>query len=384
MDCNWAGGLQSYHYNPICMKAITVLLIAGLWISTDAMAQTAAAWSFSGESVDPSTAGTGVTASKVTMGSAVTGGGQFSGSDFFGQDGWPATTTIDPNAYMQFSVGPNSGYYVVLNTVVMNLRHSTLGSSAGSGPTSWILSSSLDGYSSVLATGSLTTSYQTFTVTLPAAFHGMMSSVTFRLYGYNEIMTTGGSNRFVTNSITVKGSATPGTLAVQSIDLSAVARTQAVDLQWQTQGFADGTSFLLQRSADGMQFTTLKTVTGASAVDDPGAPGQWYYRIEAQAADGSNYFSPMVTVMVGGAATTSVIKGIAAQGSSVRTFLHLPGAGGYLLNIRTIDGQPVCHMELNGQGGDITTDIALGGRAHGVYVLTLTGNGANSSREFFY
>jgi hypothetical protein len=26
----------------------------------------------------------------------------------------------------------------------------------------------------------------------------------------------------------------------------------------------------------------------------------------------------------------------------------------------------------------------MGSRAHGVYVLTLTGNGANSSREFFY
>lgn len=366
------------------MKAITVLLIAGLWISTDARAQTAAAWSFSGESVNPSTAGTGVTASKVTLGSDVTGGGQFSGSDFFGQDGWPAATTIDPNAYMQFSVGPNSGYYLVLNTVVMSLRHSTLGTSAGSGPTSWLLSSSLDGYSSVLASGSLTTGYQNFTVTLPAAFQGLMSTVTFRLYGYNEIMTAGGSNRFVTNSISIKGSATPGTLAAQSIDLKAVAQAQAVDLRWQTQGFADGTGFLLQRSADGMQFTTLETVTGNSAVDHAVTPGQWYYRIEAQEADGSSYFSPMVTVMVSGSATASVIKGIAAQGSSVRTFLHLPDAGSYLLTIRTVDGQPVYHVEMNGQAGDITTDIALGARAHGVYVLTLSGNDANSSREFFY
>jgi hypothetical protein len=369
------------------MKAITVLMIAGIWMSasTDALAQTAAAWSFSGESVDPSTTGTGVTASKVTTGPDVTGGAQFSGSDFFGQDGWPATTTIDPNAYMQFSVGPNSGYYVVLNTVVLNLRHSTLGTSAGSGPTSWTLSSSLDGYSSVLASGSLTSSYQTFTITLPAAFHGLMSAVTFRLYGYNEMMTSGGSNRFVTNSISVKGSATAGTLVVQNIDLSAVAQTQAVDLHWQTQGFADGTSFVLQRSADGMVFTTLETVTGNTIADDPATPGQWYYRIEAQSPDGSSYFSPVVTVMVNGTSGAGeIIKGVAAQGSLIRTFLHLPDAGSYLLNIRTVDGQPVYRLEMNGQGGDLTTDIALGSRAHGVYVLTLTGTGANSSREFFY
>ena len=367
------------------MKPITVLVIAGLWMSTDARAQTAAAWSFSGESVAASTVGADITATAVSMGSDVTGGGQFSGSDFFGQDGWPATTTIDPNAYMQFSVSPNSGYYLVLNTVALNLRHSTLGTAAGSGPTSWQLRSSVDGYTAVLGSGTLTTSYQTFTITLPASFPGVMGAVTFRLYGYNEMMTAGGSNRFVTNSISVKGSATPGTLAVQSIDLSAVASGPAIDLQWQTQGFADGTSFVLQRSADGTQFTTLETVTGASAVDDQVTPGQWYYRIEAQSPDGSSYFSPIVTVMFNGSSeSTFVIKGVAAQGSSVRAFLHLPGAGSYLLDIRTMDGQPVYRMEMNGQGGDITTDIALGSRAHGVYVLTLTGNGANSSREFFY
>lgn len=354
-------------------------------MSMDARAQTAATWSFSGSSVDPSATATGITASKVTMGSDVTGGGQFSGSDFFGQDGWPATAIIDPNAYMQFTIGPGSGYYLVLNTVVMNLRHSTLGTSAGSGPTSWLLSSSLDGYSSVLASGSLTTGYQTFTVTLPAAFHTLTSSVSFRLYGYNELMTAGGSNRFVTNSISVKGSATPGVLAVQSVDLGAVARDQAVDVHWQTQGFAGGTSFLLQRSADGAQYTTLETLTGATAVDNSVAPGRWYYRIEAQSPDGSSYFSPVVTVMVTGpSASARVIKGVATQGGSVRTFLQLPGAGSYLLDIRTMDGRPVYRTEISSAGGEMITDLVLGAHAHGVYVLTLAGNGANGSREFLY
>ena len=357
----------------------------------DAGAQTAATWNFSGSSVEPSATGANITASNVTMGPDVTGGGQFSGSDFFGQDGWPATTTIDPNAYMQFTVSPKSGYYLVLNTVALSLRHSTLGTSAGSGPTSWILSGSLDGYASVLATGSLTTAYQSFTVALPAAYQGINGSASFRLYGYNEIMSTGGSNRFVTNSISVKGSSTPGTLAVQSIDLGAVAHAQTVELQWQTQGFADGTSFLLQRASDGIHFTTLETVTGNTATDNTVTAGQWYYRIEALSADGSSYFSPIVTVLVSGASTSAstnkgiaAIKGVAAQGSSVRTFVHLADAGTYLLNIRTMDGQPVYRAELSGEGGDITTDISFGSRARGVYVLTLTGNGANSSREFFY
>jgi hypothetical protein len=368
------------------MKAFIVLVIVGILMSMDTRAQTAASWSFAGTSTAANATGANITASSVTMGPDVTGGGQFSGGDFFGEDGWPATTTIDPNAYMQFVVSPSSGYYLVLNTITLMLRHSTLGTSAGSGPTSWALSSSLDNYTSVIASGTLTIAYQTFPIALPVAFQGIAAgSVTFRLYGYNEIMSAGGSNRFVTDGISVKGSAAAGTLAVQSIGLKAVAEAQAVNLQWQTEGFAYGTSFLLQRAADGVQFSTLETVTGTTAVDNAVTPGQWYYRIEALSPDGSSYFSPIVTVMVGGSSTaTSLINGIAAQGSMVRTFLRLPDAGSYQLSIRTVDGQPIYRAGVSGQGGDIITDIALGSRAHGVYVLTLTGNGANSSREFFY
>lgn len=366
------------------MKAITVLVIAGLWMSTDARAQTAAAWNFSGSSVAPSTTGANITASSVAQGPAITGGGQFSGSDYFGQDGWPATTTIDPNAYMTFTVSPNSGYYLVLNTVTLNLRHSTLGTSAGSGPQNWILSSSVDGYSSVLGSGTLSTAYQSFVVNLPAGFPGTMNAVTFRLYGYNELMTSGGSNRFVTNSISIKGSAIAGTLAAQSIDLKATAKAQSVDLDWQELGFADGTNFLLQRSSDGIHFSTVETVTGSSAVDNTVTPGQWYYRIEAQSADGSSFFSSIVTVMISGSsAATSMVKGVAALGSSVRAFLHLSD-GSYTVNIRTIDGQPVYSTVISGQGSDIAVDIAFGVHAHGVYVLTLAGNGSLSSKEFLY
>ena len=366
------------------MKTLTVLVIAGLWLSGGAQAQTAVAWNFTGSSAAANTTGANITASSVTMGSDVTGGAQFSGTDFFGQDGWPATTTIDLNAYMQFVISPHSGYYLVLNTISLQLRHSSLGTASGSGPTTWQLSSSLDNYTSVLGSGTLTAAYQTFPITLPPAFQGIAAgSVTFRIYGYNEVMTAGGSNRFVTDNITVKGSAVAGTLAAQSIDLAATAGSQTVNLQWQTLGFTDGTDLLLQRSADGVHFTTLEQVSGNTAVDNPVTAGQWYYRIEARDPDGSSYFSPIVTVMVNGG-VSPVIRGVAAEGSSVRTFLHLPDAGSYQLSIRTVDGQPLYRTEISGQAGDITTDIGFGSRAHGVYVLTLAGNGTNSSREFFY
>lgn len=367
------------------MKTFTVLVIALMGMSRGVSAQTAASWNFSGNSAAPHTTGANITATSVTMGPDVTGGAQFSGTDFFGQDGWPTTTTVDPNAYMQVVVSPNSGYYLVLNTFSINLRHSTLGPAAGSGPGSYLIASSLDNYSSVLSSGTLSTAYLPVSITLPAVFQGITGSVTFRIYGYNASVPAGGSNRLVTDAITISGSAVAGTLAAQSIDLTATAAAQGVALQWQAAGFADGTAFLLQRGTDGVHFSTVDEVTGGSTVDNTVTPGQLYYRMEALSADGSRYYSPIVTVTVGGAGgAASEIRGIAAGGTAVRTFLHLPAAGTYQLSIRTMDGQPLYHSEMSCQTGDITTDIAFGSRAHGAYVLTLAGNGANSSKVFLY
>jgi len=367
------------------MKTITVLVIAGLCVSANTGAQTAAAWNFTGNSANANTTGANITATAVTFGPDVTGGAAFNGTDYYGINGWPASATIDPNAYMTFTVSPaSSSFNLTLTSMTIYLRRSTTGTAAGSGPQNWQMSSSVDGYTSVLASGTLTTSYQTFPVTLPAAFSNLSSGVTFRIYADNEVTTSGGSNRFITDGITVYGSAN-AILATESIDLTATGNAQAVDLQWQTIGFGEGTTFLLQRSTDGAQFTNLESVSGNTAIDNTVTAGQWFYRIEAQSTDGSSYFSPIVTVTINGnSAGVAGIRGVSVQGSLVRTFLHLPDGGTYQLSIRTMDGQPLYRTEMSGETGDITTDIGFGTRAHAVYVVTLVGGGATSSREFVY
>jgi hypothetical protein len=367
------------------MKTFTVLVIAMIGLNLGVNAQTAASWNFTGNSVAPHSTGANITASSVAMGANITGGPNFSGTDFFGQDGWPTTATIDGNAYMQVVIGPNSGYYLVLNTFSVNLRHSTLGPAAGSGPTSYLIASSLDNYASALASGTLTTSYQTINITLPAAFQGLTGSVTFRIYGYNASLPSGGSNRLVTNGISLTGHSVAGTLAARSIDLTAAARGQGVGLQWQTAGFDEGTALFLERATDGVHFNTIGEVTGVSAADNDVMPGQLYYRLEARSTDGSSYYSPIVTVTVNAAGgTSSPIRGIAAQGNDVRTFLHLPISGTYQLSIRTMGGQVLYRAETSAPTGDVTTDIAFGSMPHGAYVLTLAGNGTNSSKVFLH
>src|ERR1700722_18423006 len=196
------------------------LFISSLLPALVTSAQTAATWSFNNSTAATVGGGEFLTASNVTVGSDI-GSIAFSGADFYGQDGWPTTTTIDGNAYFQFTLTANANYYLVLNAISLALRRSTLGTAAGSGPQNWVLSSSLDGYTSVIASGALTTSYQTFTVTLPAAFQSIASTVTFRLYGYNSVTTSGGDNRFVMDNITITGQTPITTLAIQSLDLTA-------------------------------------------------------------------------------------------------------------------------------------------------------------------
>jgi hypothetical protein len=363
------------------MKTSIVVLITGLLITSKVSAQTSAAWLYNGQ-VTPSATGANITAGNTTLGSAIVTGA-FNGPDYFGEGGWPSGS-IDLNAYIQVTLGPNSGYYLVLNSITMNLRRSTTGS--GSGPNSWSLRSSLDGYTATLTSGTLTTSYQAITFALPAAFQTITGPVSFRIYGYNQVTTAGGGlNRFVTNGISIKGQSIAGTLAAQSIGLTAKAATKAIDLQWQTEGFTDGTELTLQRSFNGADFSNIMSLTGSSAVDNNVQPGELFYRIVAQSPDGSIYFSPVVAVtMPGNRAGGQAIRGIATEGTTVRALLHLPDAGSYQLSIRSIDGKALYNELVNVQAGDATNDIAFGARPHGIYILTLAGQGTIASGEFRY
>ncbi len=265
----------------------------------------------------------------------------------------------------------------------MNLRRSTTGS--GSGPNSWSLRSSLDGYTTDLMTGSLTTSYQALTLTLPAAFQSITGPVTFRIYGYNQVTTSGGLSRLVTNGISIKGQSIAGTLATQSIELTAKAESQAIGLQWQTEGVVPGTVLTLQRSVNGADFSNIMQLTGSSAVDENVQPGELFYRIEALSPDGSTYFSPVAAITMPGSRTGGqAIRGIATEASTVRALLHLADAGSYQLSIRSVDGKVLYNELVNVQAGDAATDMAFGARPHGIYILTLAGNGTITSAEFRY
>ena len=99
-----------------------------------------------------------------------------SAANVFSASGWNITSTIDVNQYNQFSVTSNDCFSLDLNKLIFTHRISASG-----GTPTYTLRSSLDNYTTDLATGNPLTTDQIDTIILPASFDAV-SQVTFRFY----------------------------------------------------------------------------------------------------------------------------------------------------------------------------------------------------------
>ena len=93
----------------------------------------------------------------------------------FNNSNWNTATTILLSEYNEFTFSPNAGYFLDLTS--LSFSQATDKSADG-----WILRSSIDGFTSDLATGTVTGIEQNPIVTLPAAGFKNIGAVTFRLY----------------------------------------------------------------------------------------------------------------------------------------------------------------------------------------------------------
>ncbi len=371
---------------PSLLKKMMLAFCAAVSMISAAEAQSASAtWGFNNASLAASTTGH-LTAGSASLGPSIVSNAFNCSTEYYGQDGWP-TGSIDLNAYLQFTVTSNSAYYLVLNTVALTIRRSNTGNPDGAGPNTFSLRSSLDNYSTDIYTSSMTDAYVTYTITLPVAFQAIPSSVTFRLYGYNTTINSGGSSRFVYDNIVVSGSANAGTLAARSLDLSAEAAADAVSLRWNPEGFEAGTTYSVERSVDGNLFSVIDQASTASSYSDMTLPAvtRLYYRVLAQSPDGSTLLSPIATVSLDQASGSGLsIRSVNAQGSTVRSLVHIENNGTYQLALWSQDGRNLYRQVVSGQTGDLQTDMSLGLRAHGIYILTVSGQGQQQAKQFVY
>lgn len=124
----------------------------------------------------------------------------WSTANAFASYGFTTAATPDLTKYHEFSITASPGYGLILDSISFSqlFTHPT--------GASWALRSSLDNYSTDIATGTSTNSFNTEKVNLPAAFN-TIGQASFRLYCYAVTQT---NMEFVNDNVSVFGSVITG------------------------------------------------------------------------------------------------------------------------------------------------------------------------------
>ena len=131
-----------------------------------------------------------ITVSGIGRGSGISG---VNANDRYNAQGWSATA-LDVSDYFEFVLTPSAGYEIDFTSFVYT------GQASGTGPTSFAIRSSLDGYTSNVGTPTVGGT----TISLSAGtYQNITTSVTFRFYAWGG---TGGT--FSINSFTFNGTVT--------------------------------------------------------------------------------------------------------------------------------------------------------------------------------
>ncbi|EMR04105.1 T9SS type A sorting domain-containing protein [Cesiribacter andamanensis] len=177
-------------------------------------------------------------------------------------------------------------------------------------------------------------------------------------------------------------------LPVTLISFDAALRGKDVVLQWRTATEEGNSHFLVQRSRDGVDFTTLGSIASKAAegnsqqelaytFSDVGVAevlaGPLYYRLEQVDIDGSREYSPVVLVQLSNPHFT--VNGIYPNPFTHNLVVNLQGSRDQQVQLRVLhsDGRLLAEQQLHVQKGE--TIMPIGQLQHlpaGLYVLEIT------------
>lgn len=334
------------------------------------------------------TGGTNNTAGNISLGPAISSHAFNGGTDFFGEGGWP-TGGINTNAYMQFTLTPNAGFGLDLTGLIIRMRRSTTGNPSGSGPTQWSLRSSVDGFATDIASGTITHSHSNYSIAPGSNFHQIPVTVTFRLYGYNTTISSGGLNRLVLDNISVQGLAF--VLPVRIADLRIVSDDRGlVTASLTAHNILAGTRFTLQRSLNGIDFSDVQTISetedreSRNYILKDGQPptSKTFYRIKGTEPDGNIYLSDIKTVS--GTALQTTINDVIVRGGSILSRLQIATKNTYILSVFTANGVCIQQKRVNFDAGMQVVHLPVRGMSRGNYVLSMYDGKEIITRQFVY
>ncbi len=371
-------------------KYVCSILLQAL-IALPCLSQTIGNWTFN--TTLTGTGGAHNTVSIANFSAAIPTKVMHGADEYYGENGWP-TGAINTSAYLEFTISPNTGYQLDLSSVVIRLRRSNTGTPTGAGPTSWSLRSSQDGFAADIASNSLTHNYSNYTVPLGSGFLNVYTAVTFRLYGYNATIPSGGNSRFVLDNLSIQGigEVLPVTLSLTGIQ-ALRNNDKNIAVKWQANNVEEGCVFNVERSVNGTDFTTINRFTeresksaGSYSYEDHQVPGNVqavFYRIKINEPNGWTYFSWLVKVN-NKTITQASIDYTTIQGQSLLTSLQIPEKGIYAISLISINGAVLQLQSLNLEAGVHVVTLPLNTIAHGTHVIRLSNKRTLSSKKFVW
>ncbi|GAA3935444.1 hypothetical protein GCM10022406_19740 [Hymenobacter algoricola] len=182
-------------------------------------------------------------------------------------------------------------------------------------------------------------------------------------------------------------------LPVELTSFTGRLAEQGVALRWQTASETNSARFEVERAAVGQSFQPLARIGAAgnstaarsySYTDGTVTRGMFYYRLRQVDQDGSNSYSPLVTVQVQAAAVpllTSVYPN--PFGPELTVLLREPLAGDITATLTTMQGRAVYSRTMRTDNRTLILPVPAA-LAAGPYVLTVRGAGQQASRRVIH
>lgn len=243
-------------------------ICAGALIASGGFAAAQSIWTnpitgMNPNTVNPYTAGqtvnSNITVSGIGRGSGAVG---TNANDRYNANSWN-TAAIDLTAYFTFTLTPNSGYAIDFTSLTGAWQRS------GTGPESYAVRSSLDGFSSNIAAGAITGSGSE--VAMPAinlgaaAFDNVTGPIEFRIYAWG---TTNSGGTFSVNNFTFNGTVNP---LVTGNNTTLTASTSTVAFGRVMAGSANPANNVTINKTGTDTTTYTVTAGGSATVADNGA-----------------------------------------------------------------------------------------------------------------
>ena len=302
---------------------------------------------------------------------------------------WTTSSSVNLFQYYEFTITPNAGNFLDIATIVFNYHRSTHGPQTGQ------VRSSLDNFTSVLATFNISISNNfclSETIDLAgisgAPFSALTTPVTFRIYGYHSLPNQ--TRILKLDNVVVNGLIYPGaTLPVKLTDFSATAVSTGVDLKWTTASEINNDRFVIQRSANGVEFEEIGVIQGNgttqknsfySFTDEKPLKGLGYYRLQQFDYNGEFSHSHVVSVHSQADLNFTFISG--STGGQLNVILESAISDEVLISIYDISGRTIESYKLPVLKGVNTYQLITDKLSAGTYLIRAQAENAIYSGKF--